>query len=83
MSGFKRLKPEGGDFVTQALAVGGAKLTDSIRTMASMGVSDSKWCVPAGAQDGSARVEANIEAPSAKQICLLPAIEFIRHRPGS
>jgi hypothetical protein len=68
MSHFKRIKPEGGDFVSGALAAGGIKAPDSIRTMASLGASASHWCVPADARDGVANLEVTIEAPGPTQV---------------
>lgn len=59
----KKIKLDGGDFMTGAFAVAGIKLPNSFRTIASLGVSASTWCVPADAQDGTATVEATIEAP--------------------
>jgi len=41
MSFFKKMKPEGGDFVTSALAAGGVKAPDAIRSLASLGISES------------------------------------------
>lgn len=63
LSYIKRMKPEGGDFVTSALAAGGVKAPDAIRSLASLGISASNWCVPADARDGSATVTATIEPP--------------------
>jgi hypothetical protein len=64
LSFFKKLKPSGGDFVARALASAGVKAPDTVLTMASLGVSGARWCVPAGARDGTARVDPTIEGPS-------------------
>jgi hypothetical protein len=61
----KQIKPEGGDFVTQALAA--ADIKNPLLTMASMGVSAANWCVPADAQDGTATIEAEIESSGGHQ----------------
>ena len=68
MSHFKRIKPEGGDFVAGALAAGSIKAPDAIRTMASLGASASHWCVPADARDGAANVDVSIQAPGPAQV---------------
>ena len=57
----KQIKPDGGDFVTQALGAAGIK--NPMLTMATMGVSAENWCVPADAQDGTATAEADVESP--------------------
>ena len=61
----KQIKPEGGDFVTQALAAGGIK--SPALTMATMGVSTENWCVPSDATDGIATIEAETESPSGRK----------------
>jgi hypothetical protein len=61
----KQIKPEGGDFVTQALAA--ADIKNPVPTMASLGASADNWCVPTDAQDGSAVIEGEIETPSGHQ----------------
>jgi hypothetical protein len=61
----KQVKPEGGDFVTGALGAAGIK--NPLPTMASLGFSDDRWCVPADAQDGTATVKAEVETPQGKQ----------------
>ena len=60
-SQFKQIKPEGGDFVTAALNAGGAKLPDTMKTMASLGASGDHWCVPIDAGDGTATVHAETD----------------------
>jgi len=66
-SDFKRIKPEGGDFVAGALAAAGLKVPEEMRSMVSLGVSANHWCVPPNAEDGTATVEAEIEPPSGHQ----------------
>ncbi|MGA3035662.1 MAG: hypothetical protein ABSD70_20445 [Terracidiphilus sp.] len=61
-AGIKQLKPEGGDFVLQALAV--ANVEAPPLSMASMGASAGGWCVPDDAQEGTATIEAEIDSPS-------------------
>lgn len=56
--GIKQMKPEGGDFVTAALAAGGVKAPDM--SMASMAGSAGKWCVPDGAQGGTVKIDAAV-----------------------
>lgn len=64
-AGTKQIKPEGGDFVTAALAA--ANVQNPILTMASMGASASRWCVPESAQDGTATIDAEIDSPGGHQ----------------
>src|SRR5205807_1827856 len=59
-SEFKQIKPEGGDFVMGALGAAGLKLPERMKTMASLGISPDRWCVPSDAGDGTATVEAEI-----------------------
>ena len=61
----KQIKPEGGDFVTGALAAAGIK--NPLTTLVTLGASADKWCVPADAQDGKAVIEAEIESPAGHQ----------------
>jgi len=65
LAGIKQLKPEGGDFVLQALAA--ANVEAPSLSMASIGASAGKWCVPDDAQDGTATIEAEIESLSGHQ----------------
>lgn len=67
LSQYKQIKPEGGDFVTAALAAGGVKAPEIVRTMASMGASSSQWCVPADAHDGAALIQVEVETPHGRQ----------------
>jgi hypothetical protein len=83
MSYFKRMKPEGGDFVTSALAAGGVKAPDAIRSMASLGISASNWCVPTDAHDGSASVTATIELPGGKRVFGSSTVEVETFATGS
>ena len=56
------IKPEGGDFVTEALAA--ANIQNPLLSMATLGVSAANWCVPTGAQDGEAIIEAEAITPT-------------------
>jgi hypothetical protein len=62
---FKKIKPEGGDFV--AAALGAAGLKNPLETMASLGASADRWCVPIDAQDGKATIEGEVESPGGPQ----------------
>jgi hypothetical protein len=64
-AGTKQIKPEGSDFVMQALA--SANVEAPPLGMASMGASADRWCVPDDAQDGTATVDAEIESPASHQ----------------
>ena len=77
----KQIKPEGGDFVTAALAAGGIK--NPLLTTASMGVSADKWCVPTDAVDGSATVEAEVETPSGHETLKPATIQIESFETGS
>lgn len=61
----KQIKPEGGDFVTQAL--GSAGVANPLLTLASLGISADTWCVPADAQDGSVTLQGVVETPKGHQ----------------
>ena len=78
---FKQIKPEGGDFVTAALAAGGVQ--NPMLTMASMGVSADHWCVPVDASDGKATVEAEIESPSGHQALKYSTIQIESFETGN
>jgi hypothetical protein len=78
---FKKIKPEGGDFVTQALAAGGVE--NPMLTMASLGVSSENWCVPADAQDGIAVIEGEIETPAGKKKQTSAKIQIESFNTGS
>jgi hypothetical protein len=56
------IKPEGGDFVSDVLAVAG--IANPIPSMAVLGVSAANWCVPADAADGEASIEGEAATPS-------------------
>jgi hypothetical protein len=78
---FKKIKPEGGDFVTQVLAA--ADIKNPLLTMASMGVSADKWCVPVDASDGKAAVEAEVETPSGHKTFKPATIQIESFETGS
>jgi hypothetical protein len=56
----KMIKPDGGDFVSAALAAGGVK-DNPFLTTGAMTVSQSKWCVPDDASDGSIVIRAVVK----------------------
>lgn len=61
----KRMKPEGGDFVMQALSaaqVGRSDLPDL--SMASLAAFDVNWCVPKDARDGKATISGSALSPN-------------------
>lgn len=62
----KQIKPEGGDFVTQALAAAGVK--NPMLTMASLAASTARWCAPLDAGDGTVTVQGKATAPDGKTI---------------
>src|SRR5277367_190850 len=64
---FKKIKPEGGDFVAAALGAAGLKTPEAMKSMASLAVSADHWCVPADAADGIATVEVEVESPGGHQ----------------
>lgn len=72
LSQFKKIKPEGGDFVAAALGAAGVKQPESTTTMASLGVSASNWCTPRDAGNGTATIEAEVLSPGGRQV-LSPA----------
>ena len=72
---FKQMKPEGGDFVTAALAAGGIK--NPLLTTATMGVSADNWCAPADASDRETAF-----APSRILFASLPCPAAYRADPG-
>ncbi len=82
-SQFKQIKPEGGDFVTAALNAGGAKLPDTMKTMASLGASGDHWCVPIDAGDGTATVQAETESPGGRQVLNSSTIQIESFETGS
>lgn len=79
----KQIKPEGGDFVTAALNAGGVKLPDAMKTMASLGASADRWCVPSDAGDGNATVQAEAETPDGRQVLSSSTIQIESFETGS
>jgi hypothetical protein len=77
----KQIKPEGGDFVTQALAA--ADIKNPFLTMASLGASADNWCVPTDAQDGSAVIEGEIETLGGHQKLKSVKIQIESFETGS
>jgi hypothetical protein len=64
----KQGKPEGGDFVTQAL--GAAGITNPIPSMATIAASRAKWCAPVDIQDGTATIRATVATADGKSLAL-------------
>lgn len=56
----KRIKPEGGDFVSAVLAAGGVTQHPFLTT-ASMSVSAASWCVPANSPDGMIEIRTTVK----------------------
>jgi hypothetical protein len=56
----KQIKPEGGDFVSEALAAAGVK--GPSLSVASIAASRAKWCVPTDAKDGTATILPTMHA---------------------
>ncbi len=81
LAGVKQVKPEGGDFVTAALA--SANIQNPIPTMASLGASADHWCVPDDAQDSIATIEAEIETPSDNEKLARAKIQIESFEAGS
>ena len=77
----KQIKPEGGDFVTAALAA--ADIKNPLLTMASLGVSADRWCVPDDAGDAIATVEGEAESPSGHQTLKPSTIQVESFETGS
>jgi hypothetical protein len=73
----KQVKPEGGDFVSEALEAGGVQ-NFSLST-ASMAASRARWCVPANAETGPVVIRATVERPNAKPLALKPRTLKVRN----
>ena len=56
--GFKRIKPEGADFVQAALNAGNVKY--EVPTSVTIAASADKWCVPADAAAGEVKIESAV-----------------------
>jgi len=65
LAGIKQIKPEGGDFVTQALGAGG--IQNPFLTTASLAASAEKWCIPEDANDGLASFDVEVETLGGSQ----------------
>jgi len=66
----KQVKPEGGDFVTEALAAGGVK--NPLSSTASIAASRAKWCMPGDTEGGTATIRATVETSDGKSFSLNP-----------
>jgi hypothetical protein len=64
----KDLKPEGGDFDTEALGVAGIK--NPIPSLVTVAVSPARWCVPFDGSDGRATISGKVVTTNEKSISL-------------
>lgn len=83
LSEFKQIKPKGGDFVTSALGAAGIKAPETIKTVASLGVSADHWCIPADAGGGTAILTAEIDSPAGHQALSSSTIQIESFETGS
>lgn len=83
LSEFKRIKPQGGDFVNEALSSAGIKEPTSIESMASLGASGARWCVGNDTVDGTATVEVQVDPPSGPQTLSPASIDIESFQTGS
>lgn len=83
LSQFKRIKPEGADFVNGALSSAGVNLPAGMESMASLGASAARWCVPSNAVDGTATVEAEIDSARGHQGLSPASIRIESFQTGS
>jgi|GEM_PF-1463937 len=79
----KRIKPQGGDFVSEALSSAGVKEPAEMESMASLGVSRARWCVPDEAADGTATVEAEVSSPGGHETLRPASIHIESFQTGS
>jgi hypothetical protein len=64
----KDLKPEGGDFVTEALGVAGIK--NPIPGLVTVAVPPARWCVPLDVSDGRATITGEVVTTNGRSISL-------------
>jgi hypothetical protein len=83
LSEFKRIKPQGGDFVNEALGSAGIKEPAEMDSMASLGASGARWCVPEDAADGTATIEAEVDSPVGHQALSPGSIHIESFQTGS
>jgi len=83
LSDFKQIKPEGEDLVAGALGAAGVQVPHTTKTMASLGASADRWCVPVDAADGSATVTAEVESPDGHQTLKAATISVESYETGS
>jgi len=81
LAGTKQLKPEGLDEVMQITAAANVEVPPT--SMASMGASAGKWCVPDDAQDGAAAIEVEIESPAGHEKLVKATIAIESFETGS
>lgn len=80
-AGIKQIKPEGADAVMQIAAAGSVEIPPL--SMASLGASAGKWCVPDDAQDGTATIDAEVESPAGHQKQSTAKIQIESFETGS
>jgi hypothetical protein len=64
----KQVKPEGGDFVTEALAAGGVK--NPMLSTATIAASRAKWCVPLETPDGTVTIRTTVASSDNKSFAV-------------
>jgi hypothetical protein len=64
----KHVKPEGGDFVAQALKAAGVQ--NPMPSLVSMAASHGNWCAPADTQEGTARVRGTATLTTGESVSL-------------
>jgi hypothetical protein len=64
LSQFKKIKPEGGDFVTTALGAANVANPMAQMTNATLGTPSTHWCAPNNSPDGIAAIQVSIKDPS-------------------
>jgi len=62
----KRIKPEGGDFVTEALSAAG--IQNPMSSLASLAASQAHWCAPFDVRDGTLTVEGMVTSANGKHV---------------
>ncbi len=81
LAAVKRIKPEGGDLVDEALIYAGVQPPDM--SMASLGASAANWCVSDDAQDGTAKITAEAETPNGHMELTQAKIQIESFEAGS
>jgi hypothetical protein len=66
----KKIKPQGGDLVTEALGVAG--IQNPVQSLASLAASRAAWCAPVDLHDGEATMRGRVTTSSGESISLIP-----------